>query len=447
MCSIAGGYSKTKERLEMMRHRSPDGMRVVTDDGFEMGMGRLAIIDVQNDDFPMSRSGRTISFNGEIYNYLEIRDELEFLGYRFQTEGDTEVLLNAYIEWGEKCLNKLNGMFAFAIYDGQNVFLARDIAGEKPLYYTTEPFAFASEAKALGFDCKELPPAHSLKYNLRTNKISKKRWWSFKQQHIQIETAEEELDYLLKDSIRLRTRSDVPYVLYLSDGVDSNLIRTYQPFLTATYVDDPFDKQDFFKSIERIVWHLDYPVDSFSAFALWTLAKETHQVGAKVVLSGEGADELFGGYVRYVPNAMNLKARDTFPSYETFFPIKSDPGFADFNGKMQTLLRMGDRMASAHGVENRCPFLDRRIIEFAFSLPNQLRAYGMDTKIILKSLLKKRLPSYQFGEKHGLYCSVNKWMGVDDPFSKKEYLQLQQRIFNSHKESWVKNKIQKIELV
>ena len=146
----------------------------------------------------------------------------------------------------------------------------------------------------------------------------------------------------------------------------------------------------------------------------------------KVVLSGEGADELFGGYVRYTPNALNYEAQKRFPSYKGMFPYKGDLGWEDFNNKMRGLLRMGDRMASAHGIENRCPFLDRRIIEFAFSLPPELKACGFDTKIILRRILARRKPEYKEIEKVGLYCSVNKWLGVDDKLDKKVYLEKQE---------------------
>lgn len=423
MCSIAGAHDNVERMLMTMNHRSPDGVNVIHGQ-FQMGMGRLAIIDTKNTRFPFEYKNKILSFNGEIYNYIELRKELEGLGHTFETEGDTEVLLHAYDEWGKECLDKLNGMFAFAILEGDTVFLARDIAGEKPLFFHDQPFKFASEAKALQWKGVEFPPAYRALYSLTEKKfLYFEPWWVFKKRDINLETAEAELEALLEDSIRLRTRSDVPYALYLSDGVDSNLIHSFTPNInTLTYIDKLHDGSEFKELLPRIVWHLDYPIDSFSAFGLWKLAEEAHGDGIKVILSGEGADELFGGYIRYVPYAMNLKARDLYPSYKDMFPVMGDPGFIDFVGKMRGLLRMGDRMASAWGVENRCPFLDRRIIEFAYSLPPELRMYGFDTKIILKRILAKRNPHYVFKEKHGLYCSVNKWLEVDDALSKGAYL-------------------------
>lgn len=401
----------------MMEHRSPDGWNTDHFDGLELGMGRLAIIDTKNTDFPFLHEQYALAFNGEIYNYIELREELLMLGHYFRTDGDTEVLLHAFIEWGSDCLDKLNGMFAFAIWDKHagTVFFARDIAGEKPLYYSTVPFMLASEAKALEWRCKELPPAHFGYYVIGSKRLEISKWWHFTPHERKFADPEGELEALLEDSIRLRTRSDVPYGLYLSGGVDSTLISTFHDFdHTFTYADGADFKDEYLSLFERITWHLDYPVRHFSPFALWKLAEMAKAEGVKVILSGEGADELFGGYVRYVPNALNLKAQKQFPSYTSMFPVKPDPGWEEFHTNLPVLLRMGDRMASAHGIENRCPFLDRRIIEFAFSLPNEMRAFGFDTKIILNRILKKRKPEYVSVEKHGLRVNAKDWLGVAD---------------------------------
>lgn len=435
MCSIAGSFRNVKVLLDRMKHRSPDGMQVWADENYQIGMGRLAIIDPENKRFPFEYKKWVLTFNGEIYNYIELRQELESLGHTFETRGDTEVLIHSYEQWGEGCLDKFNGMFAFGIYDKEDrrLFLARDIAGEKPLYFGEQkntPF-FMSEAKASA-GARELPPAHKATYDFNDRGFKVSRWWEFKPREINLETAEAELEALLEDSVRLRTRADVPYALYLSDGVDSNLINTFGKFQTLSYVDADWKKEDFDEAFPKIAYHLDFPLDSFSAFGLWKLAEECRSRGVKVVLSGEGADELFGGYVRYVPNALNYEAQKKFPSYKGMFPYEGDLGWRDFNDKMRGLLRMGDRMASAHGVENRCPFLDRRIIEFAFSLPPELKACGFDTKIILRRILKKRLPSYKEVEKHGLYCSVNKWMGVEDKLSKAEYIKRQVQVWQKY---------------
>lgn len=440
MCSVAGATNPydVARMLETMKHRSPDGINQIYDGKFCVGMGRLAIIDLVSPNlFPFQESGYTLAFNGEIYNYLELREQLQKRGHTFHTSSDTEVLLACWKEWGAECLNELNGMFAFAVYDGRTITLARDIAGEKPLYFRRNNFAFASEAKALDWNCEELPPAHMLIYDLATGKITVQQYWAPKKIEIPAndDDAQEMLERLLEDAVRIRTRSDVPYALYLSGGVDSSLISTFHEFKgRLTYDDADIDRQEeFLRDFEQIVWHLDYPVKSFSAFALWTLAKEAHEKGFRVVISGEGADELFGGYIRYVQPHFNYLAHQTFPSYTTMFqPARNvhESGWKEFNGNMRELLRMGDRMASAWGLENRSPFLDRRIIDFAFSLPHHLKIQGLQTKVILNRILKKRMPAYKEIEKAGLFAPVNSWLGVpEEGFGKETYVKKQEELW------------------
>lgn len=429
MCSIAGGFSpeKTKRMLELMIHRSPDGIRYSKTE-YSIGMGRLSIIDLKSDNLCLyEENGMYLAFNGEIYNYKELRNELK-KKYEFKTNSDTEVLFKSWLEWGTSCLNKFNGMFAFAIYDGDDtVFFARDIAGEKPFYYNEKHFSFASEAKALDFNCVELEPAHYGVYTIKYNTLTIRRYWEPQKRDISVKTAQEELEYLLEDSVRLRTNSDVPYGLYYSGGIDSSLIATFHDFShTFSYVDSDY-REEFLDIFPKILWHLDYPIKSFSAFGLWKLAALASQK-VKVVLSGEGADELFGGYVRYVKPHFNYLAQKEFPSYKKMFepaqPV-GEQGWNEFNGNMRELLRMGDRMSSAFGLETRCPFLDKRIIEFAHSLPDELKINGLETKVILRRILEKRKPDYKHIEKKGLFCNVNSWLGETDPFSKDAYFEYQ----------------------
>lgn len=426
MCSIAGAESGVRQMLQTMKHRAPDDEGVVNIGKYEIGMGRLAVIDLRSGGLcPFQDDEITLAFNGEIYNYIELREELRD-SYEFKTDSDTEVLAAAYRKWGIGCLDKLNGMFAFAIFDGEQIVLARDIAGEKPLYYDTNPFRFASEAKALNWRCKSLPPASYLVY--KNGAVRIQRWWEPPvNAKLNLDRAEEMLERLLEDSIKLRTRSDVPYGLYLSGGVDSTLISTFHKFdHTFTYTSDDSQKEEFLWVLPKIVWHLDYPVKSFSAFGLWKLAEQAHKAGVKVVLSGEGADELFGGYVRYLPNAFNYHARRDYPSYTGLFPYHGDEGLAEFYGNLRELLRMGDRMAGAWGIENRCPFLDKRIIEFAHALPLDYKIEFLDTKIILNNILYKRKPDYKPIEKAGLFVPVNKWIGSKGGmYEKHDWLEFQ----------------------
>lgn len=434
MCSVAGSSNRTEteKMLEIMKHRSPNGYKATDNKKFSMGMGRLAIVDLTSPNlFPYQENGFILSFNGEIYNYVELKWRLGRLGHKFKTKSDTEILLKAWQEWGVKMFDKLNGMFAFAIYDGNRIILARDIAGEKPLYYKERPFKFASEAKALGLDCKEFPPASYGIYDFETLKIS--RYWELKPRKIFMKTVAEELESLLEDAVKLRTRVEVPYGLYFSGGIDSSLIRTFHYFPRVFSYKDNDYAEEFKRVFPKILWHLDYPVKSFSPFGLWKLA-EMASKSVKVVISGEGADELFGGYIRYILPQFQYQARQELPSYKGMFPEPrsvNEMGWEEFNGNLRELLRMGDRMAAAFGLENRCPFLDRRVIEFAFSLPENFKIQGLKTKVILRDILSKRNPKYAFPEKQGLYCSVNSWLGNEDEYSKEQYLKYQNSLWKT----------------
>jgi len=434
MCSIAGAETEkdVQRMLTLMKHRAPDDEGIRDIGGFHLGMGRLAIIDTISPGLcPFERNGSVLVFNGELYNYRELREELKKLGHEFTTESDTEVLFEAFSEWGTDCLQRCNWMGAFAIAQGARLTLARDLAGEKPLYYRERPFAFASEAKALGFDCAEFPPAHYGTYDVGTGAFELRRWWSLPTGNFEgtFEEAVEHLDAILGDSVRLRTRADVPYGLYYSGGIDSTLISTYHDFEhTFSYTDGDY-RDEFLDTFPKILWHLDYPIDSFSPFGLWKLAEEASKK-VKVVLSGEGADEIFGGYVRYVPNEFNRQAQRRFPSYTALFPWRDMLG-DEFVGNMRELLRMGDRMSAAFGLENRCPFLDRRVVDFAASLPMEWKINGFDTKVILRELLRRRKPDYVFEEKQGLFVSANAYLGETDKFSKKTYREYQKKLWKN----------------
>ncbi len=483
MCSIAGIIGKVgaKEMLKIQRHRAPDEEGIFKDGPLELGMGRLKILDLVSSGLaPYREEGFVLAYNGEIYNYLELRKQLKQKGWKFRTTGDTEVLMKAWREWGLKMFERLNGMFAMALYDQRQkkILLARDIAGEKPLYYyhRGKNFAFASEAKTftkiaslhhrpdkffeafqhchgttLWQNVHELPAAHYMIYDLGRQTFTIKPYWEFKPRKINLKTAQEELEELLTDAVKIRTRSDVPYGLYYSRGIDSTLISALYDFEHKFYFDDSKNwKDDFFRNIKRVAWHLDFPVGSLSSYPLWKLAERASKK-VKVVLSGEGADEIFGGYVRYLPIAREYEMRHKYPSYgylfgkfyspyieefakitarnndvefvkehlKPFFEMFEDPinamGFADFKLIMPSLLQMGDRMAGAFGLENRCPFLDRRVIEFGFSLPPELKINGLDQKVILRKILaKKGIHTPLYAEKKGLSIVFNEWFNRKD---------------------------------
>ncbi len=277
MCGIAGifhfNHSQKNDRdilgrmLVRIAHRGPDESGIYLGRNISLGHVRLSILDLQTGKQPMSdESGNFwIVFNGEIFNYIELRDELTKKGHRFRTTSDTEVLLHLYMEYGEKCLEKLNGQFAFAIWDKrkQELFLARDRVGIRPLYYSLihDTFVFGSEIKALleypelkpeisphtlkqiftfwaplpphtiFKNIRELPPGHFM--HVRNKEIRINRYWDLtfpdagKEVNISMEEAVEELDHLYKDAVRLRMRADVPVGAYLSGGIDSSITTAY----------------------------------------------------------------------------------------------------------------------------------------------------------------------------------------------------------------------------
>lgn len=529
MCGIAGIVSKSgpldpswsvDAMLKAERHRGPDDTGTFTTPSLALGMVRLTIIDLRSPNLcPIvyTRPGapaptHALTYNGEIYNYVELREELRGLGHEFTTTNDAEVLLHAWLEWGEACLDKLNGMYAFALGDLERdvLFLARDVAGEKPLYWTeTEgTFLFASEIKALltqiplpevnttdEFSAFEyvtgeetlfqgiyaLRPGHKLvvrglRGNFRGRRISE--YWSLVDHlhDVDPDKAVDELDALLQDAVKLRLRADVPLGLYLSGGVDSSLIAALARPALAFSVHFPYGakydelhyaqlvaqqvgcehvvvrptREDFDAHLDDILYHLDMPVGSFSSFPLYMLAR-TAREWVKIVLSGEGVDELFCGYTRYLlpwhdqltyeqaelrhyhalldfyygkpldryARLLNRgKVSDDVvktviaPHFAHFADLRHSMGYTDFKLMLVTLLHMEDRAAAAFGIENRAPFLDKRIIAFAFSLPGGLKVREATTKWIVKEVARRHLPAeiVERKDKQGLIAPINVWM-------------------------------------
>lgn len=363
MCGIFGfaGFEKPdllSRMAEAVRHRGPDGEGYLSDGRFSMGMRRLSIIDLAGGDQPIWNEDESIAVccNGEIYNYVELREELEGRKHRFRTRSDTEVLVHAFEQWGEDCVDHLNGMFAFAIWDARNrsLFLARDRAGQKPLYYWQRDgkFLFASEVKSLLesddverspnpaaidaylalryvpqpetlFDgIRVLPAAHCATY--RNGALHLRRYWDVPLETTPQTDAEavESFEELFLDAVRLTLRSDVPVGAYLSGGIDSSLVvaamrrfsnqvRTFSigfgsdidetgqaatlaHRLGTTHTEIELQPQHF-DELGRVVWHMERPVGDALVLAYWQLARETSR-DLKVVLSGEGADESYAGY-------------------------------------------------------------------------------------------------------------------------------------------------------
>lgn len=391
MCGIAGfisfnGHNKKNATVRIKRmsdtliHRGPDEEGYFVDDFIALGHRRLSIIDLTSGQQPMGTLGGQVQivFNGEIYNFLEIRAELKLKGYCFHTHSDTEVILLAYAEWGENCVERLNGMFAFAIWDARNrqIFLARDRVGKKPLYYfyDSQSFAFASELKALragnfcsdqidpkALDCylsfgyiptpltifktvKKLPAACFIVVS--NSQLKEHRYWNLNfanPVNYTMESAADELEALLDDAVKCRLMSEVPLGVFLSGGLDSPLIVTAMsrlmesPVLTNTI---GFDNKDFNESVaareiadflktthhefivkpqvinilEKIAWHFDEPFADSSAIPTWYVCQMA-RTHVTVALSGDGGDESFGGYTfRYIPHHLESKIRKLLPT-------------------------------------------------------------------------------------------------------------------------------------
>jgi asparagine synthase (glutamine-hydrolysing) len=372
MCGICGiyGYRAEKYTLERMqesiKHRGPDGAGRFISGNIALGHRRLSIIDIDGGTQPISNETNEIYivFNGEIYNFIELKYELQMKGHIFKTQSDTEVIIHGYEEWGEQCTNHLNGMFAFAIWDNrtQRLILARDHLGIKPLYYfqAEGTLFFASEIKSLlrASACPrevniggladlftyryvpspktifknifKLPPGHILMADSKD--ISVKRFWT-STPAITVTTSEEAIaryQFLLEDAIKLQLRSDVPLGLFLSSGIDSNAILAimakhlgkgvhtftigFEDGDKTNEIDDarsmanyfgadhsemiigPKQYQDYY---DKYLWDLEEPVGNETAAAFYFVSKLAREE-VKVALTGQGADEPWAGYRRYI---------------------------------------------------------------------------------------------------------------------------------------------------
>jgi asparagine synthase (glutamine-hydrolysing) len=375
MCGICGFYSPNRalstgrldEAARLLVHRGPDGLRVWRHPDGVAGFGhtRLAIIDLVSGEQPMcSADGRfTIVFNGEIYNFADLRSELESHGHIFRTRSDTEVLLNAYRQWGEHCLVRLNGMFAFAIFDAEDrkLFLARDRVGIKPLYYHNGPnvFVFGSELKSvlawpevprrvdshalvdfmmLGYpirpatcfrDCRELEPGCFLEIRGTALRISPYWTWKRDTQAPNGSNPLAKAERELRLAVREHLVSDVPVGAFLSGGIDSSLLVVLQAIDSDKKIHTfnvKFDEAEYDESIYaravaahvgtehheisletsrgdlgtvgQILDQFDQPFADSSSIPTYLVCREIRK-HVKVVIGGDGGDEMFGGYPRF----------------------------------------------------------------------------------------------------------------------------------------------------
>ncbi|CAN7474833.1 asparagine synthase (glutamine-hydrolyzing) [Neorhizobium sp. LjRoot104] len=554
MCGFAGfvgeayGSGNPEALLSSMAdaiaHRGPDGQGVLAAPGIGLAHVRLSIVGLSDGQQPMTDAENrfTIVFNGEIFNYVELRDELKARGITFRTGSDTEVLLQLYATYGEACLSRLNGDYAFAIWDHRErrLMLARDRMGVRPLFYTEHKgtLYFASEIKALlqvpGIEAEldpvaldqiftlwapipprtafkgifELEPGHLM---IAQNRRTKTRpYWALDfpdaGDHAEADQSarEEELRALLTDATRLRMRADVPVGAYLSGGLDSSLISAIAApmapnglntfsvtFDDAEHDESAFQRQvaealgthhravasgsaDIAASFPDVIRFTERPVLRTAPAPLYRLSGLVRDAGMKVVLTGEGADEVFAGYdifrearVRrfcarqpgskmrphlfrklypYLPGLKQQSAeylaaffgagsdvaddplfshrprfrstaaakifysddlRATLGSYDAAEELASrlPANFGRWHPLHQAqylesrfllpgyiLSSQGDRMAMAHGIEGRFPFLDHRLVEFASRLTPGMKLKGLDEKHILRRVAKDVLP-------------------------------------------------------
>ena len=380
MCGIVGIIGKDTQnkhtivRLmsETIRHRGPDDDGFFDDDYVSLGMRRLSIIDLGGGAQPITSADGSllIFFNGEIYNYKELRAELEKKGYVFKTDSDTETILHLYEAYGKAGLGKLRGMFAFCIYDQAThvLFLARDFFGIKPLYYLklgNTVCGFASEIKSLLEHPKysrevndtavfeymrfqynpfeetffknifSLRPGHCMTMDLLTHTFEIEQYWKFKfdiDEYADEHKTAVKIQDTMRDSVAHHMISDVPVGSFLSGGVDSSIIATLMnevidkekpgtknktftigfkelsegqdaretsDMLQTDHTEISIGPEEYFSVLPKLVWHFDEPIADPSAIALYFVAREARKK-VKVVLSGEGADELFGGYNVYL---------------------------------------------------------------------------------------------------------------------------------------------------
>lgn len=553
MCGIAGichidgpghvSLNSIKDMIGFICHRGPDETGIYLDDYVGLGHARLSIIDLSKGVQPIHNEDESlwIIYNGEVFNYPELKEELLRKGHRFYTTTDTEVILHLYEEDGPNCLARMNGQWAVAIWDAKKkeLFLARDRVGIRPLYYTilNNTLIFGSEIKSIFAnknvsrridpiamdqiftfwttltpgtvfkDIYELPPGHYLKTS--NGKVTSKKYWD-----IPLYPRAEQLDLspqeicrqmleLLADAIRIRLRADVPVGCYLSGGLDSSgatalVVRNFNKnvrtfgirfdtagfdegvhqslmvrHLNVNHTDIEATNERIGASLPDCLWHCEKPLLRTGPVPLFLLSDVVHRSGYKVVITGEGADEVFGGYnifkeakirrflARYPSSQRRAelvgqlylyifrdpRLKRTLQSFftkgldkiddplfshfirwestsriKTFFSKELAGAIGLYDGYQQVreslpeaykkaddlsqaqylemaiflsnylLSSQGDRVAMAHSVEIRLPFLDFRVIDFMARMPSKWKIMGMNEKHILKKSFEGILP-------------------------------------------------------
>jgi len=550
MCGIAGYFALTPRPLapravlermvEAVRHRGPDAGGVYLDERAALGHRRLSIIDLSGGAQPLATADERlwVTFNGEIFNYVELTAELTARGRQFRTRSDTETILHAYAEHGPRCVESFNGDFAYALWDRdrQRLVLARDRMGVRPLYYTVQDgvLVFASEVKSLfaypglrpeldpiGLDqcftfwsplaprtafkgVLEVPPGHQLIAENGSFRVEPYWTLRFPARGEHQEKTLEEIEALLADATRIRMRADVPVGAYLSGGFDSSvttaLAKQYNGARLCTFsvefespeLDESSYQRtlvdalktehsalrctggDIAASFPGVIRHTERPIVRSAPAALYLLSRRVRDAGFKVVLTGEGADEVFGGYDifkeakvrafwarrpdsrwrplllrRLYPYLSRLQSQSSHyleAFFRTGLHAPADPLFSHlprfaltrrisqfYSGDLRTAINgydpleelrgtlpagfgswhplsraqyletgcllpgyilssQGDRVAMAHAVEGRFPFLDHRVVELGAALPPAMKLRGLREKHALREALGRHVP-------------------------------------------------------
>ena len=511
-------------------HRGPDSGGIYSEKGIALIFRRLSILDLRkiaNQPMENKKANVFVVFNGEIYNYKNLKNSLEKKGYNFKTESDTEVILNGYLEWGNKISGKLEGMFAFAIFDKnkKKIFVSRDHMGIKPLYFFSngEFIYFGSEIRPLKFFNKLTPDKKNLSeiiffryaggkstgyknvykvlpgfnYHVDVDNlyVKKERYFDVRQtfKNQRKSNYQSNIEKLLFRSIDKHTQSDVGFSVQLSGGLDSSLVLAflhkkydkkintysiniddiefneiqYRKVVNQLYPSEHTevfcDSSTFADSLEPTIKSLEAPTTHFGCVLLYELCKIISKKN-KVVLTGEGSDEIFGGYSRYIeiekilflkalseklPKFMiskikklnfleNYKNKNpyteliTFRSFdilkEVFFELPNSNEFIhntfqnfenprnkialyDQTIYLESLLIRQDKISMAHGLESRVPFVNTSLIKYVNSLSTKDRYDKKMTKKILKQISENFFPrEFIYRKKNGLNLPLSKWL-------------------------------------
>ncbi len=538
MCGIVAVFTKKSYRvnkpvlkkiINTLNHRGPDGEGIEIKDWYGLAHKRLSIIDLKNSPQPFNSLDNRYSliYNGEIYNYIEIRSDLIRMGYKFKSLGDTEVIINAFDKWGVESFNIFEGMFAFILVDNiKNIaYVVRDQLGIKPLFYieTDEGIIFSSEIKAFldikGLTVNEKKIYEQIMYRyvsgeetiynevkrikagnyIEVNREAEKRNYEYYNHLKTFSNPKPDIDYEkiefeLNNSIIQHTRSDVGYNIQLSGGLDSSYItallakttskirtysvaldsaeseKEYQDYITKKYNTTHFElvlnENDYIKGLDKATWHMDMPIIHGACVFLMilsTLSAET----SKVIITGEGADELFLGYSRYIISNLNKTSElikklkippFLIPNIWKFNTLKNSLSndqlknisiigdiekieklinsdireieflkyqknnlsflnrlaYVDQTSYLQSLLERQDRMSMAASVESRVPFCNIKLFNILNQIKPEEKVKSKIQKRILKRISEKYFPdNFIHRKKAGFILPYNNWLNND----------------------------------